>query len=449
MKLRYSILACVVIGGGVLAAASVDTLTLPERALPGLDPILHDAVQQSPQMLNHALDLEIAENSRIEARAGLLPTLGGSYRMTETQDDRADQTEVLRVKKVYYDLSLYQPLFFWGERRNNARIGVIAKQMAEGNYREAYRQLAQQLRSGFGNLIIQKVALARAQRYMTYAQQQVSIAEARLAKKEISDLDAFPVRLAAERGQIALEQSAFDFENAKQSFARLAGIPAIADSQIPDEIPLVPYSPEVFEQLLATFLGAKESPNVNVINQRRQVEINQLTFRNQQTRLRPKISAVMGASQDEQAYSINASQKYRVDSRYIGVQVTWNIFDGFASYAATRSSLARRRQAENELAEVSERMQRQAQTQARYINFAARSVAISDRGLDSGRGALRAKEGEFKRGIASESDVSLAELALFDVRISAYSARLDLMLKIGEFLGTLNQDPVVALLPKK
>lgn len=449
MKLRYSIVAWVAVGSGVLWSAAVDNLALPERALPALNPILHEAVQQSPRMLNRALELEIAENNRIEARAGLLPNVGGSYRYLQARDDRADQAEVLRVRKVYYDLSLNQPLFFWGERRNSARAGVIAKQMAEGNYREAYRQLAQQLRSNYGNLVIQKILVARARRYMAYAKQQVSIAEARLAKKEISDLDAFPVRLAAERGQINLEQTEFDFENAKQSFARLAGMASIDDSQIPDEIPAVPYSAETFEQLLAAFLSAKESPNAEVANQRRQVEINELSYRNQRTRLRPKFAAVMGANQDEQAYSINGSQKYRVNSLYAGVQINWSIFDGFASGAATRTALARRREAENDLAEVSDRVQRQAQTQVRYINFAARSMVISDRGLDSGLGALRAKQDEFKRGIASESDVSQAELALLDARATAYNARLDLMLKVGEFLGTLNQDPVVGLVPKQ
>lgn len=449
MKLRHLILACVVIGSGVLAAASVDTLALPERAMPGLNPILSGAVQQSPRMLNRALELEIAENGRIEARAGLLPNVGGSYRLLESRDDRADQTETLRVQKTYYDFSVNQPLFFWGERKNSARAGAIAKQMAEGNYREAYRQLAQQLRSNFGSLVVQKVLLTRARRYMAYAQQQLTIAEARLAKKEISDLDAFPVRLAAERGQIALEQSEFEFDNAKQSFARLAGIGSIDDSQIPDEIPAIQYSAEVFDQLLAGFLSAKESSNPDVVNQRRQVEINELSYLNQKTRLRPKFAAVVGANQDEQAYSINGSQKYRVNSLYAGVQVNWTVFDGFASGAAKRSALARRRQAENDLSEIVDRVQRQAQSQVRYINFAARSMAISDRGLDSGRGALRAKQDEFKRGIASESDVSQAELSLLDARVAAYNARLDLMLKIGEFLGTLNQDPVVGLLPKQ
>jgi outer membrane protein TolC len=449
MKLHHSILAWVVVGGSVLRSASVEGLALPERALPGLNPILHEAVQQSPRMLNRALELEIAENSRIEARAGLLPSVGGSYRFLEARDDRADQSDSLRVRKIYYDFSLNQPLYFWGERRNGAQAGVIAKQMAEGNYREAYRQLAQQLRSSFGSLVVQKTILARARRYQAYAQQQASIAEARLAKKEISDLDLFPVRLAAERGQISLEQAEFDFVSAKQSFARLAGMGAITDAQIPDEIPAVSYSAEVFDQLLADFLGAKESPNIEIANQRRQVEINDLSYRNQRTRLRPKVSATVGTNQDEQAYSINAAQKYRVNSLYAGVQVNWTIFDGFASGAATRTALARRRQAENDLAEIADRVQRQAQMQVRHINFAARSMAITDRGLDSGHGALRAKQDEFKRGIASESDVSQAELALLDARITAYNARLDVMLKIGEFLGTLNQDPVVELLPKK
>lgn len=449
MKLRYSFLIWAAWGAGILSAESADGLALPERALPGLAPILQQAVQQSPRMLNRALELEIAENNRVEARAGLLPSVGGSFRQVESRDDRADQTETLRVSKVYYDVSISQPLFFWGERKNSARAGAIAREMADGNYREAYRQLAQQLRSNFGTLVVQKISVARARRYMAYAQQQVTIAEARLAKKEISDLDAFPVRLAAERGQIALEQAEFDFEAAKQSFARLAGIGVFDDGQIPDEIPPVQYSAAAFDRLLASFLGAKESPNLEVVNLHRQVAINELSYLNQKTRLRPKISAVMGANQDEQAYSINGAQKYRVNSLYAGFQVNWTIFDGLASRAATRSALARRRIAENDLAEASDRVQRQAQTQARYISFSARSMAISDRGLDSGRGALRAKQDEFKRGIASESDVSLAELALLDARVAAYNARLDLMLKIGEFLGTLSQDPVVGLLPKQ
>lgn len=449
MKFRPSFLFVAMVAVRALWAAPVDNLALPERAMPGLGPILEQALQQSPRMLNRALDLEIAENGRIESRSNLLPYVGGNYRQVESRDDRADLSESIRVNKVYYDFSLTQPIFYWGERRNNYRSSQISKQIAEGNYREAYRTLAQDLRSRFGSLIVMKSQLARARRGLAYAQQQVKIAEERLAKKVISDLEIYPIRLNAEQGQINLERTEFDYESAKHSFARLAGIPAITDEQIPDEVPAVKYDATAINELLSGFLAAKELPNTEVVNLRRQVEIQELQYKNQKTRLRPKMSAVLGTNQDQQSFSINNAAKYRVTSNYVGISVSWTIFDGFASRSAVRNAIARRRQAENDLTEANDRIAQQAQAQARYVNFAARTMAISDRALVAAEANLRGKEADFKRGVASESDVSLAELALFDQRYYSYVSRLDFLAKIGEFLGTLNQDPVVAALPVK
>lgn len=449
MKFRPSFLFVAVLAVRALWAAPVDNLALPERAMPGLGPILEQAMQQSPRMLNRALDLEIAENGRIESRSNLLPYVGGNYRQVESRDDRADLSESIRVNKVYYDFSLTQPIFYWGERRNNYRSSQISKQIAEGNYREAYRNLAQDLRGKYLSLIIHKNQLARARRALAYAQQQVKIAEERLAKKVISDLEIYPIRLSAEQGQISLERTEFEFETAKHSFARLAGMPSFTDEQIPDAIPVVGYDASAVNELLSGFLSAKELPNNEVVNLRRQLEIQELQYKNSKTRLRPKVSAVMGTNQDEQSFSINNAAKYRVTSNYVGLSVSWTIFDGFASQAAVRNAIARRRQAENDLTEANDRVAQLAQAQARYVNFAARTMAISDRALVAAEANLRGKEADFKRGVASESDVSLAELALYDQRFYTYSARLDYLGKTGEFLGTLNQDPVVAALPVK
>jgi outer membrane protein TolC len=82
-------------------APAVDELTLPERILPQLDGILKTAVQQSPRMLNRALDLEVAENNRIQARANLLPTLSGSYSYYQAEDDRHDGRSWQNVAKIY------------------------------------------------------------------------------------------------------------------------------------------------------------------------------------------------------------------------------------------------------------------------------------------------------------------------------------------------------------
>jgi outer membrane protein TolC len=426
-----------------VGAASADVV-LPEAALPGLQPILQQAVQQSPRMIQRAVDLEIAENSRITARSGLLPFIGANYSYYEARDDRADLPDTVDVSKVYYNASITQPVFHWGERRNNARIGEISKSIAEGNYKLAYRALAQELRQKYLQLIVQKVSVARTREYLSHAQAQARLAEERLQKRVISDAELYPIQLAAEQGQIAFDRAEYDFQFLKHSFARLAGLNEIQDSQIPDEIPAINYGNESYAQKLGQYLSLQEMPSMEAVNMRQQMRIEDLNYKNHRVRLLPKINFIVGASQDEQSYTVNVSSKYRVNSLYAGFGVNWTIFDGFATQAAKRTSLARRRQMQAEYEDLVDRLSQQAQQQSKYISFAARNMAITDRALTSGEGLVKNRREEFQRGSVAETDVKLAEIAYYDARINAYNARMDFLLKSGDFLGTLNEDPAVS-----
>ena len=82
MKIGRSFLAVPFLAVSVWAAApATNELVLPEKLLPQLDAILKTAVQQSPRMLNRALDMEIAENNRIQARANLLPSANAWFNL--------------------------------------------------------------------------------------------------------------------------------------------------------------------------------------------------------------------------------------------------------------------------------------------------------------------------------------------------------------------------------
>lgn len=444
MKFRSSLaLVCALLG--VLPAGLVaNEVTMPETILPDLNGILQRALSQSPRMVSRAIDLEVAENNRIAARAGLLPSLTGTYSLYEAKDKREDLVGRQGVTKEAYYLTLNQPLFFWGDRVNNARIGQIYEQMAKGNYQEAYRNLAQELRQKYLGLIVQKIAVARARHFLGYARQQVALAEDRLAKRVISDRDIHPIRLTAEHAEITFERAVFDFENAKHSFAQLAGLPRIEDTQIPETLPpLAPQAPAV-NRLLAGYLGAAELPTVEAVNSRKQLEIEELNLKMNRTRLLPKFSLVAGISQDDQSYTINIAQRYRLNSQYAGVSVSWTIFDGFAARSAVRNNLARRRQMANDYEQMTDRLTQQAQTQARLLEFSARYMVISDRALSAAESNLKAKQEEFARGVATEADVSVTMTSLYDATVGAYNARVDYLLKTGDFLGTVNADPAVA-----
>jgi outer membrane protein TolC len=429
--------------------ASVDDLILPEELMPALQPILRDAVRQSPRMVSRAFDVEIAEQARIAARAGLLPSLGGSASIIESQDRRADLVGALDVSKTYYSYAVNQPLFHWGALWNNARSAEISKAMAERNFSQAYRLLAQELRQKYLNLTVHKMLVARARRNLAHTIRERDLAEERLRNRQISELQAHPLRIAAEQAEITRDRTEFDYQIALDSFARLAGIPSFQEDQIPDSIPIVQMPMGPLQQALASFLSLAELPTAEAVNARDQIRIEDINYRNQKTRLRPKFNFVVGVSQDEQSYTINIAQKYRIQSFYAGVSVGWTLFDGFAAQAGQRSALARRRQLQNDYVQMKDRLSEQAQVQVRQLEFAARTMSIADRNLEGAYGLVQTRQDEFKRGIGTETEIAIADLALFDARIAAYNQRIDYLIRVGDFLGTLAQDPVVSNLSIK
>jgi len=441
--LRLSLVLMLLAGKFLAAGMAVEGLVLAENVLPQLEPVLTAAVQQSPTMLNRSLDLEIAENNRIQSRAGLLPSLGGYASYMQSRDTRADLAGRLEVTKVAYNFSITQPLFHWGERRNTFKISEIQAAIAKGQYQDGYRFLAQNLRNDYMRLIVQKLTVKRGAAYAAFTKNQLAKEETRLAQKVISEFQIFPVRLAAEQAQLIYERAQFDLEMAKLSFARLTGLPPLSDNEIPDAIPALGYDAGAYERLLAGFLSQKELPAIEAVTMRKQLESGSLSLANQKTRLRPKFNFVVGVSQDEQSYTINVAQKYRVNSVFAGFSANWTVFDGFAAQAAVRNELARQRQMKTDYKVLNERLAQQAQTNVRLINFSARNMSITDRALVASEGNLKTKQEDFGRGVSSEDEVNLARIAVYDAQINAGNGRCDFLNRTGDFLGTIMADPVL------
>lgn len=443
---RFSLLL-LSLASGLTTLRSTAEVALPEQVLPGLEPLLTAAMQQSPRMVSRVIDLEIAEQDRIGARAGLLPNFGGSLRYQEGEEEREGRPGFVPASKIYYDLTLTQPLFHWGERRNNDRIGEIRLQVAQQNHREAYRNLAQEVRQRYLALVVQKVLVARSRLYAEHATQQLRQAEDRHAKKIIADSALVAAQQTLERALIGRDRTEFDYEEGRLGLARLLGRPEVADADLPDQVPAIPFDLANLQPQLQAFLRADDLPTPEAQNLRRQIRIEELQYANQKTRLRPKLNLSAGVTQDEQSFTFNVSERYKVNYRYVGMTVNWTIFDGFAAQAGRRAALARKRKAEHEYTETADRLARAAQTQVRHLEFAARNMSLADRALHASEGMVVVRRDEAKRGLASETDVLLAELALLDARVGAYQARNDVLVRTCDFLGLLAIDPAVQKAP--
>lgn len=418
-------------------------LQLPEDVFPELRQILADAAQQSPTMVASNLELMAADGDLKQAKAGLYSSLSGFYQYSQTEDQREDIAENLKTDKTYYNLTLSQPIFHWGERVNSAKIGKIRREIADENYSEAYRLLANQIRSNYLSLILNKIAVTHATYSVKLAEETLSSAEERLRKKVISEGEIFQTRIAVDQARLGEETAAWNYEVTKKNFARLTGKPAPTDSQIPNTIPGLFEAKDKVESLLARFLSQDEPETAAVRIARKQVAVDDLTVKNQRTRLRPKLSLVAGISQDEQSYTSNIAQKYGLKSQYVGLQVSWNIFDGFASQGAVASALARKRLAEHNYRELSDKLLQEARNAAKAVELAERQLAISERLLDNAGNFLSYTQEDFKRGQASEAQVDAAQSGYNNTLSSTNYTRYNYLMRVSEFISLISEDPIM------
>lgn len=431
-----------------LTATADNTVVLPENVFPQLKQIMENAVTQSPRMIISNLDVLEAEGGAIQAKSGMLPKISGSYQYSWAKDDREDQPGTLNTRKTYYNFGLTQPVFHWNTLKNNARIGELRQHIAEQQYAEAYRKLVQEIRSTYMQLILKKIDVANSRNDRLLADTALKLAQEKYGQKVVTGAEVFQVEIANERAHLATEYAEMDLLQVKQTFAALTGLPQPSDETIPSEIDGLASSQGGVDRMLADFLGHTEPATAPALIMRQQIEAEDLTYQNQKKRLLPKFNFVAGINQDEQSYTANVGLKYGLQSRYVGLQATWTIFDGFESRGAIASSLARKRQLEARYQQMKETLGQDAQRAAKQVELAYRQMQINDRLQDSAASYLKHRQGEFQRGLASEKDVADADANYKNMFSRTTASRYAYLMRVVEFVSLVGADPATANLPR-
>jgi Outer membrane protein len=437
-----------------VSAQAPSSLPVPEDYFPGLKSLLETALQQSPRMVARNAEEAISEAARREIRAGQLPTIGGyaSYYpyARERRGEAPDPVTVGNNEKVAYNFSLNQAVFHWGALRNNTKIAELRQKMAEGSTAEAYRMLVEQIRAQYLALVVSKMSLTRARFNQQVAEDALALARSRRERNVISEADLFTPTIAAEQARLTTDRVEFEYENGRVYLGKLCGLEAIPDEQIPAEIPAVsPDSAEV-ERVISSFTGQGEPDTFYMRNLRRGIEVEKLSYKIADTRLKPKVNAQVGVSQDEQTFAFGTNtSRYKIQSTYAGVSINWTIFDSFATRQSKIASLTRRRELERAYKEQAGDLLRTVQNQKRLLEFSARALAIAEKLLGSSENGVRVAEEDLSRGVGSQASVDAARLHLYTRRLEAYAARNDYLLKVSNLLSTTLNDPALNLLPAK
>lgn len=424
---------------------------LPEDLLPGLRPIIEQALNQSPQMMLRGLELAQIEANRYYSTAALWPSLSGTVQYSaSTSTVSADQNVSSDTSGLFYGFNFNQPVFQWGALKAQANIASISVKISEKQYAEAYRMLVHSLRSQYLALIAKKLSLNNLRKQRDQLESALAVEEDKLANGALSPGGIIAIRMEVTELRLRVDQAEEDFGYSCRMFARLAGIADLTADSLPNEIPEPVAMTATADQLLANFLrdGAEQTPQGEIYSlYLKQADLN---YHIAKTRLYPKFSLYAGYSlNNSTSASVNSISQVGVTSFNYGVLASWMIFDGFATRGSKLSALATRRTNERQLRTYTDSVMDSAQNLHRQLGFSLRALALAEQRRDLARDAVRNRTEDVNLGAVSQVELDVAQSAANAAELGATYARSDYFTRWSEFLSLIGADPALNLLPQR
>ncbi|MFA6285823.1 MAG: TolC family protein [Opitutaceae bacterium] len=413
--------------GEAPVAGATALLQMPETMIEGLQPLTAKALEASPRVIDARLKALAADAREEETRSLTRPRadvfVNAGYRATDASKEMAFQT--------YYNVSAEQPLWHWNSLDNQKRVAKIQRQLAANDYDEARRSLVLDIRQRYLALMLQKLYVAETDASYERLADHLKATREQAGRGQVSADVLTAEQLDVRAAEVARDRKRSAFQRALREFAVINGLPSFSPDGLPSEIPGV--SPA----MLALFTPEAPAPAAQVVPAalaRAQGELTTARLNADITRVRtrPMVNLAVGANQDQ----TSGADQTAVLSYYGGVNVRWNIFDGFATRAAVRRARVVVRQNEKALDETRIQLTQALADGAADVVLATRELQIAEERFVQTSSRQRVDEDLRKSG-------RLAEAEWQDRRGAAQVERANLVKLRGQLILLLSEQALL------
>src|SRR6184192_3942472 len=404
---------------GVLIAAGLFVFPQPVEAAPvyTIEQAVAVAQEHNPDILIARKRVQGARGSWIEARSGFLPSVSSSG----VYDKRQTQSETsLRQEDYNAILKLEQNLYTGGAV--SSQVAIAQLNIAKANYdlQETISRVTMDVRIAFNELLLNRAKLR-------VHEDSVRVFDKEL-KGEQENFNAGIVgKLNVQRAEVALANERPELFNAqtelKNSYLRLAelfGTDLAPGAQAPPfeisgQLQYRPNHPDLNDCL------ARADANRGIIKVRaKDIEIEDRQYVLDRSATLPHVRAFSG-------YEVYSERDPDVGPEFnyggvVGINATWNIFDGHATKGRMQATRARREAAVQALAAARRSVASEVrsaffdlQQADRVLESETKNVQTSDEALDMARG-------NFAAGLGTQLDVLQAAADVTRTRTTRLSA---------------------------
>src|SRR5215467_4302793 len=394
-------------------------ITAPAQAAPTytIEEAVTLAQAQNPEIAIARKKVEAARGGFIEARSGFLPSLtsSGLYDKRQTQSETS-----LRQEDYNAILKLEQNLYTGGAV--TSQVAIAQLNIAKANYelQETITRVTMDVRIAFNELLLNRAKVR-------VRQDSVRVLDEELKNQQQSFTAGIVSNLNVQRAEVALANERPELFNAetqlKNSYLRLGdlfgtdihGRGETPSFEISGELQYQPNHPD-----LNDCLGRADANRAVIKARQKDIQIEDQQYLLDRSALRPQVRAFSG-------YEVYSERDPDVGPEFnyggvVGINATWNIFDGFATKGRMQATRARREAAVQALAAARRSVASEVRSAFFDLQQANRVLESETKNLQNADEALDAARGNFAAGLGTQLDVLQAAADVTRTRTTRLSA---------------------------
>src|SRR5438876_312167 len=383
----------------------------------GVEEAVALAQAQNPEIAIARKKLEAARGGLIEARAGFLPAVVS----TGLIDKRQHQSETrLRDEDYNASLRLQQNLYTGGAVTSQMAIARLNIDKAECEFQETVNRVTMETRIAFYEALLNRAKIRVREDSVRALEEESKNQQERLRAGLVGTLNVqrAEVALANERPELINAQTQL-----KNSYLRLAELfgtdlrPGAEGTpfEITGELQYHSNHPDLNECL------ARADANRSVIKSRRKdLEIEDQQYILDRSESRSHVRAFSG-------YEVYSERDPEVGQEFnyggvVGINATWNIFDGFAAKGRMQATRARREAAVQALAAARRSVASEVRSAFFDLQQAQRVLESETKNVQTADEALDRAKSNFAAGLGTQLDILQAASDVTRTRTTRLSA---------------------------
>ncbi len=408
---------------------------LPENHLPGLVPLLSGAADYSDTMRARQFLEDKYDGERLIGRSLKRPRL--STTLDARKEDIITESGLDLNDRAFYTVTLRQPVFHWGALESQKRSEELDYDIIKLGSLATFRSLLLDIRSKYISLLIKNLEIEQHQQQ--YERRKANV-EYQRERKDLVSLSALET-LEIELSQLEIAQidrrSSFDEDLlvlASSSGMDTRNLGVNLEKGIPEMDSL---SQDELANVLDDFRSRLDT-HPSILQLRKDVEVAALQSKIVKSRLKPKVNITSGLTQ----FSLDDRGVRRDEElAYAGLEVRWNIFDGYETEGHRRVALSQLQQAELTANINEKRLERDLDRLGNRLQVTADILANQERNLERTKRNVEHVREDFQAGRASQEAILNAEQVSLAQEIATQKARGNYLNYLSELTSLVGLDP--------